>query len=218
MPDPGTITSRGAGMATLLAYFVFAVVSAIGLVAYRLSPHSPVTLWTTSLVPYPLILAALVYLRRFLRLRVPVGSLMDALKKGWLLWTILSVACAAAMIASGELHGHSALHFVQRIVTFSVLDPCAEEFCFRGVIQTSLESTHIGARRVLGVRGSIWLGAILFGMAHFLNLIAGQPPGIVVTTATTAFLAGLAFGFIYGRTSNLWYAILLHGFSNLLMG
>ena len=83
------------------------------------------------------------------------------------------------------------------IAVVAVLVPFMEEFAFRGVILSSL--------RRYGLGFSIVASALVFGMAH-----------LDFSTVVFATISGLALGFLYARTNNLWLVVLIHGLNNLI--
>ena len=79
----------------------------------------------------------------------------------------------------------------------AVLVPFMEEFAFRGVILSSL--------RRYGLGFSVVASALVFGMAH-----------LDFSTVVFATISGLALGFLYAKTNNLWLVVLIHGLNNLI--
>ena len=214
---PQRENGRGAVRDALLAYGIFTLVSVTGMVAYRWLPGRT-TILLISLLPYPMILVSMVTLRANGRPGFPVGSALNAIRSAWPLWLLLAAASAAGIVWTGDMAHHSWLHAVQRLLTFPVLDPLAEEFTFRGAIQTSLLGTALGRGRLVGLPRGIWMAATLFGVVHMANVVGNQGLGSCLAETATALPAGLLFGVIYYRTTNIWHSVLLHGFSNLLMG
>lgn len=83
-----------------------------------------------------------------------------------------------------------------------LLGPFVEELVFRGVL-------HDGLRRRFGVRGTAWIGGIVFGVVHLLDPSA---------LAQVPFLAifGVIAGYVRERTGSLARPILMHiGFNSL---
>ena len=83
------------------------------------------------------------------------------------------------------------------IAVVAVLVPFMEEFAFRGVILSSL--------RRYGLGFSVVASALVFGMAH-----------LDFSTVVFATISGLALGFLYAKTNNLWLVVLIHGLNNLI--
>lgn len=83
------------------------------------------------------------------------------------------------------------------IAVVAILVPFIEELVFRGVVLSAL--------RKYGIGFSIVASALIFGMAH-LDL-----PNVIFAT-----VSGLAFGFIYAKTNNLWLTIIIHGLNNFI--
>jgi membrane protease YdiL (CAAX protease family) len=92
----------------------------------------------------------------------------------------------------------------------------AEETMFRGLIQTYLMEHLRGYVDVIGHRlhiGTI-LGAILWGLFHFINILV-MPLGPVLGTVIFTTLAGLLMGYAYQETRSLLTTIIVH---NTLFG
>ncbi len=88
-------------------------------------------------------------------------------------------------------------HFFVELVTSALLVPLMEEFAFRGVIFSAL--------RKHGTTFAIITSALIFAMAH-----------LEVSSVVFAFVAGLALGFVYSRTHNLWVTAFIHGINNAI--
>jgi membrane protease YdiL (CAAX protease family) len=92
----------------------------------------------------------------------------------------------------------------------------AEETMFRGLIQTYLMDQLHGRVNMFGHQlhiGTI-LGAILWGLFHFINILV-MPLGAVVGTVIFTTLAGLLMGYAYQETRSLLTTIIVH---NTLFG
>ncbi len=80
----------------------------------------------------------------------------------------------------------------------AILPPILEELFFRGILLHQFLKKY-------PVWASIIVSAILFGVAH------GNPPQIVA-----GFLGGCLLGWVYFKTNNIWYCILIHFVNNTL--
>lgn len=89
-----------------------------------------------------------------------------------------------------------------------VLVAPAEEFLFRGVIQTRL-------RRAFGPVGAVAGASLLFGSLHLTNYVGTFGP--VVAGALLITSVGAVFGVLYERTGNLVVPILTHGIYNVVL-
>ena len=85
-------------------------------------------------------------------------------------------------------------------LTVYLVAPIAEEFVFRGFIQTRL-------RTVMNVFSAVLLSSALFGLTH---LITGSLP-----TVTFAFVGGIIFGITYEKLGSLLPVIVIHIVGNL---
>lgn len=83
-----------------------------------------------------------------------------------------------------------------QIIAIVVAAPLLEELLLRGFIERGL-IYHIGGTKAIVV------SAVIFGVMHF------NP-----WQALPAFIIGLALGWIYWRTHNLWLTILMHFITN----
>ncbi|MEM9416153.1 MAG: CPBP family intramembrane glutamic endopeptidase [Planctomycetota bacterium] len=111
-------------------------------------------------------------------------------------------------------HGHETLRMMAEadsimvtvLLTVSavVVAPIAEEFFFRGLLQTGLQSALGHDKRWL----SILPVAVFFGLVH-----VGAVPWAMVPLLV---LLGVIFGWVYERTGSLWCAVLVHaGYNGL---
>ena len=92
----------------------------------------------------------------------------------------------------------------------------AEETMFRGLIQTYLMEHLRGSVAFIGHRlhiGAV-VGAILWGLFHFVNILV-MPLGPVISTVIFTTLAGLLMGYAYQETRSLLTTIIVH---NTLFG
>lgn len=88
-----------------------------------------------------------------------------------------------------------------------------EEFLCRGVI-VNLLMEHYG-RSAVGVKYSVLISGILFGLFHLSNAIGGviEFTGVLVQVLITSAM-GMLFTAIYLRTKNIWVVVLLHAFND----
>lgn len=88
----------------------------------------------------------------------------------------------------------------------------AEELPFRGLVAGTLLEAF-GTSRA-GVWKATVLSGLIFGAAHFTNLIGAAPLGVLVQVTVTSVL-GMLFAAIYFRTGNLWVTVILHALMDL---
>ena len=93
----------------------------------------------------------------------------------------------------------SNLPLVVMVLTLVIIGPFMEELLFRKFL--------IERMRGYGERIAIICSALMFGLFH-INLVQ----------FTYASLLGLVFGYVYIRTSNIWYTFALHAFLNFYSG
>jgi membrane protease YdiL (CAAX protease family) len=94
-------------------------------------------------------------------------------------------------------------------VSILIVGP-AEEFIYRGIIQTRL-------REVFDVRSAVAIAAVIFASVHFLAYLdPGNIPGTVVTIVFLLLPLGAVLGAVYEYTENLFVPALAHGFYNAI--
>jgi membrane protease YdiL (CAAX protease family) len=84
-----------------------------------------------------------------------------------------------------------------------------EETLYRGILL-----------RVLLPKGTMraaLISSVLFGLAHFSNLLVRSNPAIVAAQALGAFCDGFGFAALRIRTNTIWFLILLHAIHDLLL-
>jgi len=89
--------------------------------------------------------------------------------------------------------------------------PQPEETMFRGLIQTYLMKNLRGYIKIFGhdLHIGTVIGAIIWGMFHFINILV-MPMGSVVFTVVLTTVAGLGMGYAYQETGSLLTTILVH--------
>lgn len=83
-----------------------------------------------------------------------------------------------------------------------------EEAVFRGLVLRALLPK--------GLLIAALLSAVIFALAHFLNLVLGANLGATILQVVVAFLAGLAFTAPLAVTRNIWPLVFIHGFTNFV--
>lgn len=91
----------------------------------------------------------------------------------------------------------------------AILIGVAEEFVFRGAIQTTLYD-YFGKDTRKGVYKSILCTGIIFGLIHIANIISGASVGGSIVQAINAIAVGSYFGAIFYRSDNIWSVVILH--------
>jgi CAAX prenyl protease-like protein len=141
-----------------------------------------------------------------------IGPLAAALATGlvvFFLWHALdqpwaSLGSGRPLDPAVRLFPRHVLFAAARVAGAVVLVPIMEELFWRSLVTRwidrsdflSLAPARISAR-------ALCAGAVLFGLEHNL-LLAG-------------IVAGLAFGELYRRSGNLWYAVIAHALTNALL-
>lgn len=99
--------------------------------------------------------------------------------------------------SGGGMASTTGWEFTLELVAVAFLPAVMEEFVFRGVI--------LGGLRRYGVGVAVVASSLIFAFAH------GDIASVIF-----AFVAGLAMGYLYARTGNLWLSVAVHFLNNLL--
>lgn len=145
--------------------------------------------------------------------RFPIGPFKHRQLRPWYgLWTLAIVVGLTAAFVSVPAHLRlSPAHTIAKLLYLALLVGTAEEFLFRGLIQTAINNTM---RRGIQVRS--WrvnegtaTAALLFGGFHFIDLPI-QSLGATIEQVGSAVVIGFVIGLVYDRTRNLIGACILH--------
>jgi membrane protease YdiL (CAAX protease family) len=96
--------------------------------------------------------------------------------------------------------------FSWHFLSLAIIQPCVEEFVFRGVCQGVLLTWSCGRPTWHGLSVANGVTAGIFTLAH----LWGHPP----LWALAVLMPALAFGFCRDRYGSIYPAILLHVFYN----
>lgn len=196
--------------------FVLLARTAINRNILDVNSYQTLVFWMqTFLSPLSFLLPVLVYLKAGRR---SVGDLLH-FEKGNPLFKILCVVAGVGISMAANIPGgvlstildrlgfatapdmtpasFSWEIFIPHVLAVVVIAPLIEEFVFRGILLSSLEK--------YGQLFAIVTSGILFGLMH----------GDIVA-ALVASLSGMAFGFIYVKTRNLWVTVSIHAVYNVL--
>jgi membrane protease YdiL (CAAX protease family) len=125
---------------------------------------------------------------------------------------ILATEWAAGWLSVGLLDSTTMIaglgDAVLGLVLF-VLVAVGEELTFRGYVQTNLQE---GTRRAGAGAIALVLSSLLFGIFHAMN------PNLTWMALLNLFLAGMALGYGYLATGNLWLPIAYHLSWNTIQG
>jgi membrane protease YdiL (CAAX protease family) len=205
--------NRQAWFDAAFLYALYVAVNILVNILYRYDSERHWLAFAQSIGALILLLVVVLVMRRNDHPNFSMGSLGEALKRVWWLFA-LALAIAVLVAASqGLFHSHSFLWYLWLLAGVG-LAPVTEEFAFRGAIQTSLNRTTIGGESFLGFRFGTLVSAALFSCAHFALLAGGVSRPRVLFEVVTALPLALVTGYIYQRTANLWYGVLLHALGN----
>jgi membrane protease YdiL (CAAX protease family) len=171
--------------------------------------------WVGPAIVVTLILAVILAVRSFARLGI--GAIGLHRWEAWTpreriyIWTVVPLAAAAFAIVFREHFAHLAethgwLRLLALTVPTGLLWGIAQEFIYRGLLQTEL------TRRLGGISGVLLANlAFTFGPLHFNYFGLGAHAGPRWGMFAAIFGIGLFFGILYRRSGNLWIPALLHG-------
>lgn len=225
LPKPyGLVLFGTMYLATFLVTHLYRELAGAGFLPWEdtegLKPFGPMGFLALT-VPAALGLAVVVWFGRGVAgsLCVRLGQVWQGVKEGLLGAGFSIPACVATLIVTSLLFKlfetpvrlHPTLQALERtrepwalvaaLVLAGVLAPLAEEFIYRGVLQTSLLK-YVQARTALVVSAGLFAGA------HF----AGEPQAV-----PSLFLLGLVLGYLAYRTRSLVAPIVCHAAFNGVM-
>ena len=88
-----------------------------------------------------------------------------------------------------------------------------EETLFRGILLYVLVRVWGAERR--GLFGAALLTALLFGVLHMLQALAGSTPAEAVLTVINSMLSGFWWAALVLMWGSIWPVVLIHAFTNL---
>ena len=212
------LVAVGLVVAAILLSLVVGVAVALPLLLGGFEPTSG-TVLVASLLATQLSFAAVAWLylrRREWDVSVAVPTRRDLT---WVAWGVVATVVAAiGLLALSDLIG---IEPVESVIEEAVVDEPAlllvlaglsivlvapaEEYLFRGVVQTRL-------RRTFGAPLAIGIASLLFASIHLLNLVTVGVGAVVVVAVI--FVVAVVLGAAYERTENLAVPVLIHGAYN----
>ena len=235
MSQPTTTTSPGYVVAAMTVLGAVALLVGIlfGTITYALvgaplslSPTGAAGRLLTNVGTYAALAAAGgVYLLRYdLRLsyvRYRRPSVRDLVTAGATIVALLALAVAIPPVVNrlglplaehgiaGAIERDPTIALVFLPVSVLVVGP-AEEFIYRGIIQTRL-------REVFDAGPAVAIAAVIFASVHFLAYLdPGNVSGTIVTIAFLLLPLGSILGAVYEHTENLVVPALAHGLYNAI--
>jgi membrane protease YdiL (CAAX protease family) len=100
----------------------------------------------------------------------------------------------------------------QAILVRQAVVGVAEEFLFRGFLLYALVRLWGGSRRGLLAAGAV--PALIFGLLHAAQVLAGNPLDDTLMTMLNCFVSGLWWGALVLLGGSIWPAVLIHAVSN----
>jgi len=193
---------------------VYFAVMLITVILDRIFPFKTALTCVLVLVPYLLLFGFILVRRWMQRPEFPVGSPIAAVYPLMLVW-IGAVLVAAIFAYNNGLF--SSFTLVGKLNHFGTIfeEPLAQEFIFRAALLTSLKQTDLGELVFFHVEARVMAGALIFSVLHaVIFLVAGFSFLDVLMTGFTSLILGAVYGWIYTRTNNVWYGVLIHALIN----
>jgi CubicO group peptidase (beta-lactamase class C family)/membrane protease YdiL (CAAX protease family) len=100
----------------------------------------------------------------------------------------------------------------QAVLARQVVVTVAEEFLFRGFLLYALVRVWGDSRRSL--LAAVTVPALIFGLAHAPQVLAGNPLDDTLMTMLNCFVCGLWWGTLLLLGGSIWPAVLIHAASN----
>ena len=201
--------------AFLLGILFMAVLLPMGMVVLQLPPNMGVTVFTACQLALSL---ATVLLMKKLHIFERSDFKFKNMGKGLLLgWVFIAMALVNFVLTLMRVPEEAVVTPHPLMLLIVVLHPFIgtglfEEVLFRGLILKLLHKKMGQTKK--GMSYVCILSSVIFGVAHFVNLIhADALP--VVSQVIYATATGILFAALYLRTKTLWVPILLHGLVNL---
>ena len=149
-----------------------------------------------------------------LRQKPPIFTHRRMLILGILFGLLMSLKYVSSLVRGAPLDIPQPVTFrnVLGNLTFQwIVVGLSEETMFRGLIQTHLMKNLSGYIRILGhdLHVGTVIGAVLWGLFHFINILV-MPFGSVVLTVALTTAAGLLMGYAYQETGSLLTTIIVH--------
>lgn len=102
---------------------------------------------------------------------------------------------------------HADLGLTATLAVASLLVGLNEELWFRGLILRALAPK--------GLNWAVWGSAVLFGLLHLLNGLAGQDLLVTLIQIAYAFVIGLCYALVRLKSGSIWPLILIHAATDL---
>ncbi|MBO4636327.1 MAG: CPBP family intramembrane metalloprotease [Clostridiales bacterium] len=155
-----------------------------------------------------LAIAALFILKKGEVLKLRTDGFKEGMASG-VFFLVMSGLCFFQFIFNGKPVTLPAVD----IVLFSInmlFVGIMEEVLFRGILQEAFHD-FFGCDSYKNVLKGILCSAVVFGLAHYLNLIAGVSFKAVTIQVISVIIMGVLFGAVYYRANrNIWVTIILH--------
>jgi membrane protease YdiL (CAAX protease family) len=100
----------------------------------------------------------------------------------------------------------------QAILSRQIVVGVTEETLFRGFLLYALVRVWGKTRR--GLLAAVAVPALIFGLAHIMQLLVGNPLEDSLMTMLNAFVGGLWYGALVLLGGSLWPAVLIHAATN----
>ena len=187
----------------VLAILAFAILFAVG-IQFWLDIEYTDPMFAVAILPYEagFALSSIGLWFFLLRSEVPVKFRYYASRTNKLVLPLLLVPLIGLALSLGLAETIDGLLIAKLAVT-TVFIGIAEEMYFRGIGFGGFRAAGLSPAR------AIIFSALIFSLFHLSNLVSGLGD-IVVFQLLNTFLLGLVFGYVYHRTRNLGYLMLIH--------
>ena len=98
-------------------------------------------------------------------------------------------------------------------IAFTLAVGLAEEILYRGIILETIDR-RFGSKK-LGAVFTLISSSVIFGLAHFSNIFAGQTVEETVIQVIAVTFVGMMFGVIYMKRRNIFAVAVIHGVYDL---
>ncbi|HET9016381.1 MAG TPA: CPBP family glutamic-type intramembrane protease [Thermomicrobiaceae bacterium] len=182
--------------------------------------------WLPAYAAHAWLLVVPIYWMAVLERGFPLGRIGRAMLRPWAIaWGVLGVVALAVgvglavtgqPVAVGDNVTPDVMTIVMLLLFQGVLVAVSEEFAFRGLVQTGLNS---------GLRFGFVLGSWEFRLGTMVTAmlvallrsfpVTTQSNVVTVVEVVVAFVTSFIAGQLYDQTDNLWGAVILHGIYDL---
>lgn len=136
----------------------------------------------------------------------------ESLKNTLILGIVMLIIAVPNLLVgfTSTLSDNFNIYNIVSLLLFCISIGIYEEFLCRAWIQNEFLERFGNNRKEVLI--SIFTSSLIFGVMHFINILAGQSIPETIIQVIQATGAGIYLGSIYYRTKNIWGVIILHSF------